>query len=271
MPNPSFSFNIEALQLQLKRDVRRFFWILLVFSIVLIYPANLAGEYLSKFVRKADLTFDNIVIPKNVEQKEYVVSQTQFSEVFGDKKLLYVTVNNKQNTEIGFWPWVYKLKVLDANNQLVDQQNISSYLLPGEVKFITITTQKEGQALQIEEVLEQTQPLIYNPLASDIFKEPKITILKNEVSEMKNSSNLVIEAQLRNDDSVFIEKLEILCLIRDSRGAVVGASSTALNGFAPGTIRDFSIQYPKPVDKLARSVEIRFSVNYLDRSTLRLQ
>jgi len=263
-------FQIESFLLYVKRDVRNRFWIILIVSLVLAYPFILLGGVSSSLFRAGDLQFQSIVSLKNVQQQNYVISEVQAVDLVGGQKLLYATINNKQNTQVGFWPWVYEFEVLDSSQNVLEKQRINSYLLPEEVKFVTVTTSKTGaDSLKISEIPSQTQAVIYNSQASQVLQMPNISLLRNEVLQA-SAKNSQISITLRNDDNVFIEALDVLYLIRDSRGAVIGAETTRLNGFAPATTRDISLNYPQATDRIARTVEVRWSVNYLDSSQIRL-
>jgi hypothetical protein len=64
--------------------------------------------------------------------------------------------------------------------------------------------------------------------------------------------------------------VDILYIIRDTRESVVGIGEYSFQGFFPDTERDMQLEYPKPLDRTASSVEIRVMVNYLDSSGIRL-
>jgi len=267
----TLQFQVESFLLLLQRDVRRWVWIVAGSSIVLLYPAILAGGFTSSAVRSSEVQFTDIVIPKNIEEQPYIISEVQTTDLDNGEKLLYVTVNNKQNIEIGFWPWTYSVKVLNAAGQVLEQRRIRSYLLPEEVKFITVTTAAlSAESIQITEIPSETQAVIYNPQASDILQEADITLLQNDVSSNSATGTTDLFITLRNDDNIFVEELDVLYLIRDSRGAVIGAETTTVNGFAPGTTRDITASYPSAIGRSARTVEVRWDVNYLDSSQIRL-
>jgi len=263
-------FNIESLLLKIKRDVRLTFWIILGISILLAWPATFLGGFISSSIRSSSLATADIVQPKNIQKQDYIISETQKSDLANGERLLYVTVNNKQNKEVGFWPWVYTIQVLNSSGSIVQQETARSYLLPEEVKFVTITTSQTGETIKIQEVSNQTRAIIYNPEASDILKEPNISIIKNDLVDSGKNNKLNAAITLRNNDNIFIEQMNLLYLVRDSRGAVVGGGTTTVTGFAPGTTRDLNVDYIKPLDRIPRTLELRWSVNYLDPSTIRL-
>ena len=106
--------------------------------------------------------------------------------------------------------------------------------------------------------------------ASNILKEPNVTLVRNELTDLVKNSNLTAAVTLRNNDNIFIEQMNLLYLVRDSRGAVVSGGTTTINGFASGTSRDLNIEYTRPLDRIPRTLEIRWSVNYLDSAAIRL-
>lgn len=261
-------YSFENLKTTLKGGVRR--WVLIIFgiSILSIFPLYYGGIWAAGITKNIWIDTQNKVTPKSITVNDYTVSQTQIVELANGETALYATVNNGLNTEVGFNPWVYTLQVLDAQGVVVFQEKRTSYLLPGETKYV-IASDKQGRGRRIAVVKERetvTEP--YNPFASETAKEPDISVPLSEIQPTADPNQMRIRALFRNNTNFYINNVDVTYIIRDSRQAVVGIGTYAFNGFESGTEREILVDYPMPKEREARTVDIRFTVNYLDKNSI---
>jgi hypothetical protein len=89
-------------------------------------------------------------------------------------------------------------------------------------------------------------------------------VLSSGFKDTTNPEEILVYAYFKNNDFLTVKSVDVLYIIRDTQQAVVGIGSYNFKGFLPGSERDMQIPYPKPKDRVAKFVELRWYVNYLD-------
>jgi hypothetical protein len=265
----NLQYRVENWSLYFQGGVRRSVLIFAGVCLAALAPAYFFGQFTSNILKTTWYNDKNFVIPKSIQILDYEVSQTQIVPLINNQNELYVSVNNKTNQSTGYFPWIYTLKIYDPADQLVSAKTYSSYLLPNEIKYV-VTRAEQNKGSRVELVQEpQTTAVQYNPLANSLLKNPNITIRSQNVRDLDNK-NLEIFALFKNNDQVRIETVDVLFIIRDTRQSVTGIGQYQFNGFVPGEEREIRLTYPKAKDREAKFLDIRWSVNYLDKNNIRL-
>jgi hypothetical protein len=268
-------YRTENLSLYFQGGVRRSILIFTGICLVLLAPTYFLGQQISNLWSQAPFNPNvynakNIVTSKNLVEKELLIGETQVASLANGENTLYLTINNKVNPEIGFFPFVYTVQILSKDDTVVSQQKYRSYLLPGEIKYVVgRSADTTGQKLKIIREPE-TQAINYNPKQTGTLKQPNIVIKDQSVKNIPGTKNLQIRAVFKNQDQVYVDNIDVLYIIRDTRESVVGIGEYSFQGFLPNTERDVVLEYPQPADRLATQADIRWSVNYLNKSLIRL-
>ncbi len=269
----NLQYKIENLSLYFQGGIRRSILIFTGVSIALLAPIYFLGQLSSNlwFNTSANPNkFDssNIVNPKNLSEEPLIFSDTQIVRLIGGENTLYTTINNKANSEIGYWPFIYSIQSLDKDDKVIFQKRAQTYILPGQTKYIVLPN-TTGEKLKIIREPE-TKAVSYNPNQIGIYREPKIVIKDQTVVKDEKSNTLKVKAIFKNDDQLYINLVDVLYIIRDSRQSVVGIGEYTFESFYPGTEKNIEIDYPMPLNRLATQPDIRWSINYLDNSTLKI-
>jgi len=260
----NFTYNLRNLLVIRSTFVRKSVLICSGVILVLSIPGFFLGQLSSELFKRTWFDQKSILNSELQNVGKINVSQTQVIDLEGTNKDFYVSISNKENKNIGFSPFNYTLRLLNSSNQVIFQENKSEFLLPDETKFVTIRSDNPD-AKKIEIIEGNNTPKIYNPNSNSLARDPKIEIRQSRITEQDNGQ-LKIFTQFKNSDSVTIKNAEILYIIRDTRQSVVGIGSFQLNGFVANEIRDLTIDYPKPLNREAKSLDIRIRVNYLDEN-----
>ncbi len=267
----SFQYRIENLSLAFQGGVRRGVLIFTGVCLILLAPVYFGGQAAAGLFRQTWFDSSNAVIPKDLKENKYEVSTTQLVPLASGETALYISVSNKLNSTVGYFPWVYTLQVTSKDGTLLDQQRFTSYLLPEEVKYLTLNS-ADPTATTLSIIEEpQTQRVFYNPNANNNQKTPDIQIRNDQILPGKDQNSLKISAIFKNNTEFNIEKVDVLFLIRDSRQSVVGVGVYNFSGFEARSERIIELDYPKPRDREARFLDLRWSVNYLDKNSIVLK
>jgi hypothetical protein len=260
--------SVKNLSTKLAFRMRRKFLIFFVICLILTVPIYFGGIYFYGIVYDFRHPRRSIVVPRTTEVKEYSVSESEVVNLSNGEKELYVKVSNSENTEYGFWPWVYNYQILDFESKVIDEGEVSSYLLPRELKYVSVRS-KNPRGVQLK--ITPNQATKSMEADQDDFleqEELKITNLVTTFEEISGSSDLLLTMSFRNDDFVKISELDIVYILRDSKQDIVGINTTKLSNFLPGEERTIRIKYPKPQSSKPKILETRWSINYLDENAV---
>lgn len=259
---------IENASLYFQGGVRRTIVIITLVVLVLLAPIYFLGQLSSSLFKQVWFDSANAVIPKNITVNNYDISETQIVPLADGSKDLYVSVSNKRNPEIGYYPWNYTLQILNAQDQIISQETVKSYLLPDETKFIVARSDDPtAQKIRITED-STTKSTLYNPDSPLSAKNPNIEIRQQRLTA-NDDGTVTVFAQFKNNDIVVVQTIDVLYIIRDTRQSVVGIGTFQFNGFFPDKLRDFTITYPAPEGREPKFLDLRWSVNYLDSNAVR--
>ena len=255
--------------------VRRQVWIVLILTLVFTFPSFWLGGVLSKLLFQAPFSSANtksgksVVVPKVLTENSYALEETKTVDLLDGTRLLYTFINNKSNKNLGFSPFVYSLKVLDANQSLVEENIQKNYLLPADTGII-LTTSTEPNAVNLNIVKDsKTIAKQYSPATNSIFAKPNLDIRDSFVAE-KDVSTLYLHTAIKNVDRVIIGKVDLFLIIRGENDEILGIKTFNLNEISPNEERAIDLNYPKSVQGIAKNLDVRYFVNYLDPSSLRL-
>ncbi len=261
--------NIEHFSLWFQGGIRRGILIFFVVALVLLAPFYFLGQLTSGLYKAVWFDSSNSFNPKQLSIEDYRVSSTQVAPLANGQNDLYVTIDNKNNPTVGYFPWIYTVQILDKDNVILSQDTIRSYLLPGDVTYV-IGKNRDPNGVKLNLIKESgTQPVQYNAESNSILKAPNIEVVGQGFKDSPtNKDELNVSAYFKNNDIVTIKSVDVLYIIRDTQQSVVGIGTYNFRGFTPGSEREMQISYPKPKDRVPKFIELRWFVNYLDSNAI---
>ena len=270
MPRP------EDIILDLQSGIRR--WVIIVFGICIAmsFPAYLVGTQLSQFYfynaswNTSRFNNKSIVQSKTINEKPVTLETSDFVDLINGKRLLYSFLNNRLNTTIGYDQFVYKLQVLDREGSVISDETRSTYILPGEAKYISAYSDNpDAVSLSILR-LEDTKLVEYNSQASEFLRPIELEI-REQIVINKDKNTLTLKINLKNPTKFVVKDVDLVMLVRDGQDSVVGVQDYKVSGLVPNDNREVKIDYPKPKNRTAKTLDTRYSVNYLDVNGIKLR
>ena len=260
-------YSLENFSLWFQGGIRRSVLILCGVCVVLLAPMYFLGILLSNVWNTIPANpnrFDNqnLVTPKFIPEKDWTISKTQIVPLATGENVLYVSVSNKENPLIGYFPFVYDVQILDNNGKALFNETRNDYILPGEIRYLVFNTKPEAAEIRLVRN-QKTQPIYYNPNSKSV-REARVQVVNQNLRDITFTRNLEISATVKNVDQRKIKKLDILYILRDSRQSVVGIGVWKEENISPNQEVSFKFQYPKPKDRTATILDLQLSVNYLD-------
>ena len=262
-----FQRGLERFSIFFQGGVRRKVLYFLGICLVLAWPVQYVGKYASLLVGQTTLQAGPSVVLPGTKQVDLLIGEDRFVELSNGDRDFYLEVDNKANPQFGFSPWIYELRLLDAEGGLVESQTRNSYVLPGDAKYVTMRD-TTGTATRL--VLEQqagTQVVDYNPEANPFQRLPQVTV-SNEEIRPGPLGDLEVRALFTNRDKLRVDTVDVTYIIRNRRQEIIGIGEGKFNGFVPGETRDFVASHPTHATEEAQFPEIEWSTNYLQEGNV---
>ena len=253
-------------------------WITFIVLVMLVKPS-----YELVAPRLAQACFDivvkpfqkDIVIPKTIKANPYSIGESRVIDLNNGQKILYLLVSNKDNSDVGFYPWSYTYQVLSASGEVLEQRSVfDDFLLPDEQTYILVYTNNPQAAslrIQLDEV--NTQLVSYNRESPNFLKKPNIVQRRGIVNDDPKKDFYEVSLLFKNDDTVDVKTVNVLYLLRSDDGQIVGMNKSVLSGFLANTEREITVlDLPKPRRALTNKplLEVVLRINYLDPTIVTL-
>ncbi len=266
---------VEDIALDLQSGVRKWVLIVLGVSVVLAFPVYLLGNQISKwwfYNLGWSNRFDskNILNSKQFSEQQVNLQSSEFVDLADGRRLVYSFLDNRQNRIIGYDPFVYKLQLINQQGEAISDEVKSTYLLPGEAKYISVYTRDANAVSMSIQKLEDTNPVEYNSAANELLKPVELEVREQNI-ENADKDNLNLKTTIKNTTRYFIKNVDLVMLIRDGQDSIIGAQDYKISGFLPNENREVKIRYPKSKNRTAKSLDVRYSVNYLAADSIRLK
>jgi hypothetical protein len=267
---PNVERLIENLSIWFQGGVRRWVIIFSGVCLLLLAPFYFLASFISSlwFVTPFNPWKYNdtqLVTKKLIPERQIDISETQVVLLKDGSKELYLSLNNKDNPEIGYSPYVYDLSVLDDKGSVIDQQQRQSYLLPGDIRYVVYRSNDNQASKLVLKKNSKSVPVYYNP-NSDRYKKPNLEILNKNFSIRTFTDQLTLTFTIKNNEKKKINVIDIIFTIRDARDSVVGIGDMIINDLDAQSQKDISITYTQPLERQPKLVDIVWSVNYLNTS-----
>jgi hypothetical protein len=266
---------VEDVALDLQNGVRKWVLIALGISIVLAFPVYLFGNQISRWwfynlgwTNRFDSK--NFLNTKKFSEQQVNLEGAQFVDLADGRRLIYSFLDNRQNRIVGYNPFVYKLQVINEQGEAISDEVKTTYLLPAEAKYIAAYTRDPNAISLSIQRLDDTDPVEYNAAANELLKPVELEV-REQVVENADKDNLLLKTTVKNSTRYFIKNVDLVMLIRDGQDSVIGVQDYKISGFLPNENREVKIRYPKSKNRTAKSLDVRYSVNYLAADSVRLK
>lgn len=199
-------------------------------------------------------TCEPAIIPLEIKSSQYL--QT----AIGDYDFVARIYN--PNTVYGTADFNYSLSFIDENGVELLKTGGSSYILPGQTKYLTVVSLKiNGEVADAVMTINSVQWSKVQPFDSVVnFMIRR----QNFFPDMDGSSRF--EASLFNGSNFDFDKVDVAIVLFDEDGNITGAGKTDIRTFLSGTERGFQVQWPYSPDSEVANVAIEVSTNLFENS-----
>ena len=264
----NWQYKVESLGIWFQGGVKR--WVLVAFGICLVLAIPLyflfgamAGVWFNTSINPNKFNNNITFQPKNIPEKKLTFGETQRVPLKDKSSELYMVINNKENPLIGYNPFVYDIQVVDNQNNEISRETRSTYILPGDIKYITFRSPNLSATKLIVSQNDKTQRVYYNP--NSINQKPNIQITNQDFKVRTFTDILYVSMSIKNLEKFAIKGVDVLYTIRDARESVIGIGEYRVTNLESSEQRDLTkIEYTQPASAEPTGVDIIWSVNYLE-------
>lgn len=264
----NLQYSLETASIHFRGGVRRSVFIFLGICLALFVPFYFIGQSVGSFWASTDLNpakinYRNMQNPKTTTIYNYQINRSQRVPLIGET-VLYTTINNQENRNIGYSPLTYTVQVLDIDGEIIFSERQQGYLLPGEVKYVIANPgSKDGYEIRLIEE-SQTNPVLFNPFANNFSNIINSIDIRNPIVLEVDEDTLELRAILKNNSLIEVRELQVLYIVRGNRDRVIGIGQRTINNLQPGEERGFVTRYPQARYRRARNLDIRVRINYMN-------
>lgn len=199
-------------------------------------------------------TCEPAILPLEIKSSHYL--QT----VMGDYDFIAKVYN--PNTFYGASSFDYNLSFTDVEGVELMNSNGSSYILPGQTKFLTAVSLKiNGEVANIKMTINSVQ---WSKV--QMFDGIVNFVIRRQNFSSDADGNSLFEATLYNSSGFDFDKVDVAIILLDAEGEPVGAGTTDIRTFLSGTERGFKVQWPYPADSNTVNAAIEATTNLFENS-----
>ena len=176
----------------------------------------------------------------------------------------YVRITNP-NATFGDKNFYYKLDFKDAQGKIITTRNGSSYILPGEQKYIVESN---------IDASEKPTAFNFNISSSDwvefnsYYEAPDIQVVNKNYSEISGGVGFSeASGLLKNKSPYDFDLIKIEIILTDNNGNVLALNSTQMNTVISGEQRDFNVAWPNSFPGTVGNMETQTEVNVFSSDT----
>lgn len=178
-------------------------------------------------------------------------------------------VENK-NLDFGASSFNYEFVLLDSASSVVASRSGSSYVLPGEKKFIV--EQRLGGAAGVAKVEFRVSGIVWE----EVYEYPRIelTIRDRNFSVLPDGASRA-SGVVVNRTGFDFSQVDVAIVVRDAAGAILGAAKTDAQIIRDGEQRYFETRWPTSFENRVTRVEMEaktnvfLNANFLERHGIR--
>lgn len=180
-----------------------------------------------------------------------------------DQYDFYAIIDNPNNI-YGSKEFQYEIKLKDAQGNILVDKTDSSYILPGEKKYIVETNLAPGSLPASAEIqIKNSEWVEFND-----YRRPEIEVVNKNYSEITSGVGFADARGLLKNGSPFdFDLITIRIILKDPQNRVIALNSTQMRTVKSGEERDFRAFWPNRFPGDVRNMEAQVEVNVFSSDT----
>jgi hypothetical protein len=170
------------------------------------------------------------------------------------------------NKNFGLSKMDYSFKLFDSDNNLLKEQKGSTFILPGQKKYLMEINIDAGKTVNHLELAVSNSDKTEWKKLNDNFETPNIFVRERQFKYLENNQG---EASgiIKNDSSFDFGEITVSIVLFSESKEILGINKTKVNSVLSGEERHFSTLWFEPVNGEIKSIEITAETNtFLDEA-----
>ncbi|HAI73902.1 MAG TPA: hypothetical protein DCS28_00125 [Candidatus Moranbacteria bacterium] len=182
------------------------------------------------------------------------------SSVAGEYDFFGVVIN--PNNNYGSEYFAYQIKFKDENEAILGERQGSSFILPGDKKYIVENSVKINKLpAKIEFNIADSRWME----AADLYKKPDLKIVNRAYNEISSGVGFFEASGLLKNESPFdFALIKIKIILKDAAGKIIALNGTDMRTVNSGENRDFRVFWPGRFSGEVANMETQVEVNVFD-------
>ncbi len=199
----------------------------------------------------------------NYVGKDLVIMEKAFVPGGNNTYDAVVKISNP-NDSIGAASFHYVVTLKDEAGAVLSLREGDSYVLPADLKYITQLGLNLSNGVGVRPT--QLDFLITNVEWRQLraAEKPQLSIYNRKFGPAASGIGSEAEGLIRNESSNDFKKIDIVVILRDEKGSIVGVNTTQKDNVRSKEERDFILTWPYAFPAAVRSMEVDGQTNIFD-------
>ena len=192
---------------------------------------------------------------------ELVVMEKTFVPAGNNTFDVVARISNPNDT-IGAASFHYVMSLKDDAGNILATKEGNDYLLPADSKYIVglgLGIQNNVQPNQVDVTINQ---VVWSQLAN--LEKPQLNVYNKKFGPDVSGVGSRAEGLVRNESAKDFKKINLVVVLRDESGSVLGVSITQQDNVRAGQEASFVLTWPYAFPKAVRSMEVQAQTNVYD-------
>lgn len=166
------------------------------------------------------------------------------------------------NDIVGASSFHYAIVLKDESGNILSTKEGDDYILPADSKFMVqlgLVTANSGTPSQIDFSVSDIK---WKQLEN--VERPQLSIYDRKFGPDAGGVGSRAEGLVRNESVNDLKKIDIIVILRDEQGKILGVSTTQEENMRAGKEGDFALTWPYAFPSAVRSMEVDAQTNVFD-------
>jgi hypothetical protein len=198
---------------------------------------------------------------KNIA-KEFIIGETGLVESSSVGEYDFYGLVSNPNNVFGSKSFSYQIKFKDENGAIIAEKQGSSFILPGDKKYIIVNNIKlDRSPTSIDFSVSDSQWVELD----DLYEKPDLKVANKNYAEIGSGIGFSqVSGLLQNRSPFDFALIRIKVILRDPTGKIIALNATEMRTVNAGEDRDYRVFWPNRFSGEVGSVENQIEVNVFD-------
>lgn len=200
---------------------------------------------------------------EKIEAQKLIVEKTGAVPAGISGQYDFYAIITNPNAVFGCQKFDYSIKFKDGSGNVIASRNGSSFILPGERKYIVENNIGSSSAESFDfEILTSEWLEFFD------YEKPDIQIINKNYTETSGGAGFSeATGLLKNESSFDFDLIRIQIILKNESGEVLALNSTQMKTIKSGERRDFKTLWPSSFPGVVGNMEAQAEVNVFDSET----